>query len=156
MKTFFYTQIFILNIFLANFASAQDQEINILDFLPDVFERSLRTKVIDVFDNYYSFIYPVCANTFGTKIDKVDLETDLRGSTRLASKCPTLKYQNPCPTGEMTTCQPQQIVIKGNPSNQGTVIDTSPQHLRSCQMFRYKPTPLPEPMEPVKCNYFRK
>ena len=83
----------------------------------------------------------------------VDLETDLRGSTRLASKCPTLKYQNPCPAGDMTTCQPQQIVIKGNPSNRGSVIDTSPQHLRSCQMFRYKPTPLPEPMEPVKCNY---
>jgi len=81
MKTFIYTQIFILNIFLANFASAQDQEINILDFLPDVFERSLRTKVIDVFDNYYSFIYPVCANTFGTKIDKVDLETDLKFSS---------------------------------------------------------------------------
>ena len=84
----------------------------------------------------------------------VDLETDLRGQTRRTTKCPTLKYQNPCPSGEMTTCQPQQIVIKGNPSNQGTVIDTSPQHLRSCQMFRYKPTPLPEPMEPVKCNYY--
>ena len=54
----------------------------------------------------------------------------------------------------MTTCQPQQIVIKGNPSNQGSVIDTTPQHLRSCQMFRYKPTPLPEPMEPVKCNFY--
>ena len=58
-------------------------------------------------------------NVSHAKGNLVDLETELRGTTKLASKCPTLKYQNPCPTGDMTTCQPQQIVIKGNPSNQG-------------------------------------
>jgi hypothetical protein len=93
-------------------------------------------------------------NVSHAKGNLVDLETELRGTTKLASKCPTLKYQNPCPTGDMTTCQPQQIVIKSNPSNQGSVIDTSPQHLRSCQMFRYKPTPMPPIMEQVKCNYY--
>lgn len=93
-------------------------------------------------------------NVSHAKGNLVDLETELRGTTKLASKCPTLKYQNPCPTGDMTTCQPQQIVIKANPSNQGSVIDTSPQHLRSCQMFRYKPTPMPPVMEQVKCNYY--
>tara|TARA_B100000575_G_scaffold272996_1_gene255556 strand:- start:414 stop:842 length:429 start_codon:yes stop_codon:yes gene_type:complete len=93
-------------------------------------------------------------NVSHVKGNLVDLETELRGTTKLASKCPTLKYQNPCPTGDMTTCQPSEIVIRGNPSNQGRVIDTAPQHLKSCQMFRYKPTPLPPPMEQVRCNFY--
>lgn len=69
----------------------------------------------------------------------VDLESDLKGQTRLASKCPTLYYQNPCPTGEMNTCKPKQIVIRGNPSNMGRTIDTSLYHLAPAQMFRYTP-----------------
>jgi len=93
-------------------------------------------------------------NVSHVKGNLVDLETELRGTTRLQTKCPTLKYQNPCPAGEMTTCQPGEIVIRENPSNSGRVIDTTPLHLPSCQMVRYKPTPLPEPMEPVKCNYY--
>ena len=93
-------------------------------------------------------------NVSHIKGNLVDLETDLRGTTRLQSKCPTLQYQNPCPQGEMTSCQPKEIVIKGNPSNQGRVLDTTPQHLSSCQMFRYKPMPMPPPMEEVRCNYY--
>ena len=69
----------------------------------------------------------------------VDLESDLKGQTRLASRCPTLYYQNPCPAGDMATCQPQQVVIRGNPSNMGRVIDTTPLHLPQAQMYRMIP-----------------
>ena len=69
----------------------------------------------------------------------VDLESDLKGQTRLASKCPTLSYINPCPNGDMNTCKPQQVVIRGNPSNMGRVVDTKLYHLPPAQMFRYTP-----------------
>ncbi len=54
----------------------------------------------------------------------------------------------------MTTCQPDEIVIKANPSNSGRVINTDHVHLSSCQIARYNKMPMPEPMEPVKCNYY--
>jgi hypothetical protein len=69
----------------------------------------------------------------------VDLESDLKGQTRLASKCPTLYYQNPCPAGEMNTCKPRQVVIRGNPSNMGRVLDTTLYHLAPAQFARYVP-----------------
>jgi len=69
----------------------------------------------------------------------VDLESDLKGQTRLASKCPTLDYQNPCPNTEMSMCKPQKVVIRGNPSNYGRVLDTQMMHLAPAQMFSYKP-----------------
>lgn len=69
----------------------------------------------------------------------VDLESDLKGQTRLASRCPTLFYQNPCPSGDMNTCKPQQVVIRGNPSNMGRVIDTTLYHLPPAQMMRFTP-----------------
>ena len=50
------------------------------------------------------------------KGNMTDLESDLYGITRLQSKCPQLKYLNPCPQGTMNSCQPSQIIIKGNPS----------------------------------------
>lgn len=90
-------------------------------------------------------------NVSHIKGNLVDLETDLRGTTRMATKCPTKKYQNPCPSGDMTTCQPNNIVIKGNGCNQPRVIDTSMQHLNSCQMIRYKPVPMEPQMPPVLC-----
>jgi len=92
-------------------------------------------------------------NVSHVKGNLVDLETELRGTTRLQSKCPSLQYQNPCPTGTMNKCQPQNIVIRANPANQGRVIDTSMQHLKPCQMVRYKSIHLPPPMEPVHCKY---
>lgn len=82
----------------------------------------------------------------------VDLESDLKGQTRLSSKCPQLNYINPCPTGNMATCQPQQVIIRGNPSNMGRVIDTTPLHLRGSQMFRYTPIPLPQGIQMPKCK----
>ena len=82
----------------------------------------------------------------------VDLESDLRGTTRLQSKCPTLKYQNPCPSSEMNRCHQQQIIIKANPANSGRVIDTTLQQLPPCQMVRYKPIPVPPPMNMPGCS----
>jgi hypothetical protein len=52
----------------------------------------------------------------------------------------------------MNTCQPSQIIIKGNPSNMGRVIDTTPMHLRGSQMFRYTPIPLPQGIQMPKCK----
>jgi len=83
----------------------------------------------------------------------VDLESDLKGQTRLSSKCPQLQYLNQCSTsGSMTNCQPQQIVIRGNPSNMGRVIDTTPMHLRGGQMFRYTPIPIPQGIQMPRCR----
>jgi len=84
----------------------------------------------------------------------VDVESDLMGTTRLQTKCPTLQYINPCPTSNMNECQPRKILIRSTPNTQGRVVDLTPKHLSSCQMIRYKPVPLPPPMEPVRCNYY--
>ena len=73
----------------------------------------------------------------------VDLETDLRGQTRRSTKCPTKLYQNPCPQGDINNCKPGTIHIPGDPSQTERTIDTTMLHLPSCQMMRYKPTPLP-------------
>ena len=81
-----------------------------------------------------------------------DLESELKGQTRLQSKCATLQYLNPCPQGSMNSCQPSQIVIRGNPSNTGRIIDTTPLHLRSSQMFRYTPTALPQGIQMPRCR----
>ena len=81
----------------------------------------------------------------------VDLETDLRGITRKASLCPSKKYQPPCPTGDLTNCQPRKINIQGNGCSQPRTLDTSMVHLPSCQMIRYKPVPLPPPMQLDNC-----
>ena len=92
-------------------------------------------------------------NVSHVKGNLVDLETELRGTTRLQSKCPSLKYINPCPNGDMNNCQPSQIVIQPNPGNSGRVIDTSMQHLQPCQMVRYKPVPIPEAISYTPCNF---
>ena len=58
---------------------------------------------------------------------------------------------NPCPQGSMNACQPRQVVIRGNPSNVGRVVDTQPLHLKECQMFRYTPVPVPASIRMPKC-----
>jgi len=82
----------------------------------------------------------------------VDLESDLKGQTRLASRCPTLDYQSPCPTTDMNVCNPKQVIVRGNPSNMGRVIDTTPMHLRPAQMFKYTPIQTdPYMLNPPRC-----
>jgi hypothetical protein len=101
-----------------------------------------------------------CRNTFGlvggnnVSIAKngnlVDIESDLMG-IRPLSKCAELKYINPCPNGDMTTCQQKYIRIRGTPTTKARIIDTTPHHLQSCQMIRYKPIPLPPAMRMPSC-----
>ena len=77
----------------------------------------------------------------------VDLETDLRGQTRRTTKCPSKLYQNPCPTGDINNCKPEAIHIPGDASQTERTINTQMLHLPSCQMIRYKPTPLPDALD---------
>ena len=90
-------------------------------------------------------------NVSHIKGNLVDLETDLRGTTRHASKCPTKKYLNPCPNGDMNTCNPNNIVIAQNPANKGTVLNTNMLHLQPCQMIKYRNTPLEPEIPKVLC-----
>ena len=80
----------------------------------------------------------------------VDLETELRGTTRLTSLCPTNKYQPPC--YDISTCQPYAMIIPPHGCNQGRKIDTRLVHLPPCQMIRYRPTPLPPPLKLDSCD----
>jgi hypothetical protein len=59
----------------------------------------------------------------------VDLESDLRGQTRMASLCPKTMY-NP------NQQKPMPLV-----------------HQPSCQMQYYPKTPMPNPVKPTTCNY---
>ena len=81
----------------------------------------------------------------------VDLENDLRGQTRSASNCPNKHYQPSCPTAIGDECQPKQLQVQGNGCNGPFIINTELQHLRPCQMIRYKPVPLPPPMRIQTC-----
>ena len=81
----------------------------------------------------------------------VDLENDLRGATRSASLCPNKHYQPNCTDEIGDSCQPSQINIQGNACNPPRTIDTSLLHLPPCQMIRYKPVPLPPPMNVQSC-----
>lgn len=72
----------------------------------------------------------------------VDLENDLRGATRANTQCPDNKYK------------PQNgnsLTIKGAGCGESRTVDTNLVHLPSCQMIRYKPTPLPPAMDLSNC-----
>lgn len=85
------------------------------------------------------------------KGNMVDVESDLMGVGRTASKCPSLKFLNECSGKNFGSCQPKQIVIRGNPSNSGRVVDTTPLHLRESQMFRVTPVFLPPAYTQPRC-----
>ena len=91
------------------------------------------------------------ANVSHIKGNLVDLETDLMGITRKASLCPMKKFSSNCATGNMANCSPESIVITGENCGQQRVIDTTPVHLRSCNMVRYKPTPMPPKPDYSNC-----
>ena len=90
-------------------------------------------------------------NVSHVKGNLVDLETDLLGITRKASLCPTKKFTSSCALGNMANCRPESIVIQGENCGTKRVIDTTPVHLRSCNMVRYKPTPLPPKPDYSNC-----
>ena len=81
----------------------------------------------------------------------VDLENHLRGQTFTASKCPENHYQPACCDSIGDECQPSQIYASGKGCNKPRVINTELQHLPGCQMIKYKPVPLPPPMNIQSC-----
>ena len=66
----------------------------------------------------------------------VDLENDLRGLTRLATKCPAKKY---APT------QGNVLTIPGNACNKERVVDLTKVHLPTCQYITRPLVALPKP-----------
>ena len=80
-------------------------------------------------------------NVSNIRGDLVDLENDLRGQTRRLSQCSGKKY-HPA-TGN-------KIVVQGS-CGKKRVIDTNKVHLRPCQMIRYRPVPLPNPVVVDRC-----
>ena len=85
-------------------------------------------------------------NVSNIKGNLVDLENDLRGQTRQATLCPNNKF-TPGNGGIINN----QINLAGSSCQKGTVIDTSLVHLPPCQMIRYRPTSLPDPIEHQTC-----
>lgn len=82
----------------------------------------------------------------------VDLENDLRGQTRPQSLCPDRLYQNPCPTAtDLNQCKPKTIPFQRDFCSPPTTLNTELLHLPPCQMVRYKPVPLPPPMNRGTC-----
>ena len=81
-------------------------------------------------------------NVSHIKGNLVDLENDLRGSTRQISNCPAKKYS---PTEENV------LRVSGNECNSERTIDLTPQHLPPCQMIRYPAIPLPDAPEYNNC-----
>jgi len=81
----------------------------------------------------------------------VDLENDLRGSTRTFSLCPDKHYHPNCAHKIGDECQPKQINLEGKACEKPRSVDTELQHLPPCQMIRYKPVPLPPPMNIQSC-----
>jgi hypothetical protein len=73
----------------------------------------------------------------------VDLESDLRGITRLNTFCPSRQYQPPA--ASQTTIQRQNV--KGAVS-----IDVSKEHLKPGQMWAYPAVYAPEPIVKETCG----
>ena len=86
-------------------------------------------------------------NVSQVKGNLVDLESDLMGVTRKNPYCISNKYKNACATQNLHECGRENIVIDGPGCTMPRAIDTTPIHLPSCNMFRYKPVPLPPPMD---------
>jgi len=73
-----------------------------------------------------------------SKGNLVDLESDLRGQTRLMSMCASRQWM-PTPEGGLIV------------NEKTTPINTAMQHLPSCQMIRYRSVPLPPAMNLPRC-----
>lgn len=99
----------------------------------------------------------------------VDLESDLYGITRTASKAPAKQYQPSCPLGGATvkpaaltpangvaplsglgsSCAswPRPIVFAERSTGKAVTIDTTPRHLPTMQYVSYPGVPAPEPLK---------
>lgn len=69
----------------------------------------------------------------------VDLESDLRGQTRFLGKC---------------TANAARPMVQGAPiaNDKTRPIDTTPRHLKSCQMISYRSVPLPPGNVQLPCK----
>ena len=87
----------------------------------------------------------------------IDLESDLRGITRLNSKCNAKQYIPSCPLGSDKDCPdyPQPLSYKDKSTGEVRNIDTQPQHLRTCQTWSYPGTPTPRPYGNETCEVTR-
>lgn len=73
----------------------------------------------------------------------VDLESDLRGQTRPASLCSSMKYH--------PKCEPNPNSTDGLPCSGSQQYSLN--HQPACQMFRYPKVPQAPPMKQYRCNY---
>ena len=76
------------------------------------------------------------------KGNMVDLENDLRGQTRLATKCPSKKYAG---------ATENTLVIPGNACNKERVVDLTKVHLPACQYIKSPAVSLPNPPNLSSC-----
>ena len=81
----------------------------------------------------------------------VDLESDLLNITRKYSECPSQKFKSLCENLDLNECKQKNIVIDGPGCNTPREVNTQPLHLPSCNLFRYKPIPLPPPLDLPSC-----
>ena len=72
----------------------------------------------------------------------VDLENDLRGANRPNTHCAAYKY---LPNDGLSVQGKEYVKPVRHP-----VVDTTMQHLSSCQMIDYKPVPMPPPVDAFK------
>lgn len=88
----------------------------------------------------------------------VDIESDLRGTTRDLSLVPSRKYRPSCPLGSNSGSEtlaniksecpawPNNIVYTERSTGKAHVVSTQPRHLPTTQMFSYPGVPKPEPL----------
>jgi hypothetical protein len=76
----------------------------------------------------------------------IDIENDLKNITRPYSRCPNKKFQY----NNSYQCKK---CIMGLPCNSNKCNNKVFVHEKPCNIVRYKPTPLPEPIKVNFCSY---
>lgn len=67
------------------------------------------------------------------KGNKTDLESVLKGLSNVVTNCSQKKH-----------IPNKQVVLEGNAGNTRRVVNTTLNHLKSCQMLEFEPVPLPD------------
>jgi hypothetical protein len=73
----------------------------------------------------------------------VDIESDLRGTTRDLSNDPKRQFQKTMGTNDVA---PRPIVYVERSTGKARTVDTAPRHLPTKQMFSYPGVPAPAPL----------